>query len=127
MRLAILALVQVAALPRLVMRSPERLTLLGRPHDRPVAHATSLPAAYVAVEDRSRSRGAAPSVRGMDRYLIGADQFPVRLQMFPVNSTRIPCSLSWVLGPKGSNPKRLLRLGMALAPRFLGDSVLIRC
>lgn len=57
MRLAILALVQLAALPRLMMRSPERLTLLGRALDRPVALSTSLSAAYVAVEDRLRSRG----------------------------------------------------------------------
>jgi hypothetical protein len=37
MRLAIFALVQIAAWPRLKMRPPERIALIRRPHDRPVA------------------------------------------------------------------------------------------
>ena len=70
------------------------------------------------------------SVPEIDAYagsLIDGDQFPVRLQIFPVNFARIPCSFSWVFGHKGSNLRCLLRLGMVLAPVFFGNSQLIRC
>jgi hypothetical protein len=70
------------------------------------------------------------SVPFMDAYagsLINADQIPARLQIFPVNSTKIPSSLRSVFNQKGSKLDACRRLKWTFMPRFSRNSLLIRC
>jgi hypothetical protein len=109
--LAILSLVQVAATPGFMMRPPECLPLLRGPHDRPLAHSTSLPRQTSPWNtDRNQAAAAKDAYPGS---LIDAAQIPVHVRKFAVLALLNPCSKTDELIAKGP-PNRAYRVRRAI-------------